>query len=44
MVPKGFELLIGVVKSNDQGFILTIGVGGVFSELSEDHVSVLVPS
>ena len=23
---------------------LTIGVGGVFSELSDDHISILVPS
>lgn len=44
MVPKGFELLVGIVKNNDQGFILTIGVGGIFSELSDDHFSVLVPS
>ena len=44
MVPKGFELLVGIIKNNDQGFILTIGVGGIFSELSDDHFSVLVPS
>ena len=37
-------MLVGIIKNNDQGFILTIGVGGIFSELSDDHFSVLVPS
>jgi acyl-CoA synthetase (NDP forming) len=44
MQPKGFELLVGVHRNGDHGFILTIGVGGIYSELSNDQSSVLIPT
>ena len=44
MLPKGIELLVGIINNYSQGFVLTLGSGGVFSELSNDNISVLVPS
>lgn len=38
------ELLIGVVRDPAHGFVLTIGLGGILTELVADTVSVLVPS
>ncbi|WP_069298657.1 acetate--CoA ligase family protein [Neptunicoccus sediminis] len=38
------ELLVGVVKDPAHGFVLTLGAGGVLTELLEDSVSLLVPS
>lgn len=37
------ELLIGVTKDPAHGFVLTVGAGGVFTELLEDTRSLLVP-
>tara|TARA_Y100000739_G_scaffold177818_1_gene155736 strand:+ start:194 stop:2224 length:2031 start_codon:yes stop_codon:yes gene_type:complete len=44
MIPKGVEILVGIINNFNQGFTLTIGSGGVFSELSNDNISLLVPS
>jgi len=38
------ELLIGVVKDPAHGFVLTIGAGGIFTELLKDSASVLIPA
>ena len=38
------ELLVGVVRDPAHGFLLTIGAGGVMTEVMQDTVSVLVPS
>ncbi len=38
------ELLIGVIKDPAHGFVLTIGAGGVLTELMQDSASILVPS
>ena len=38
------ELLVGVVKDPAHGFVLTIGAGGVLTELMEDSASLLIPS
>jgi acyl-CoA synthetase (NDP forming) len=38
------EILIGVVKDPAHGFIMTLGAGGVFTELLKDTVSVLLPA
>ena len=38
------ELLIGVIKDPAHGFVLTIGAGGILTELLQDSVSLLVPS
>ncbi len=38
------ELLIGVVRDPAHGFVLTLGAGGVLTELLRDTVSLLVPS
>ncbi len=37
------ELLIGVVQDPAHGFVLTLGAGGVLTELLEDSVSLLLP-
>jgi acetyl-CoA synthetase len=45
MVTDGVaELLIGVTRDPAHGFLLTIGAGGVLTELMQDSVSMLVPS
>jgi acetyl-CoA synthetase len=38
------ELLVGVVRDPAHGFCLTIGAGGVLTELMQDSVTVLVPT
>lgn len=38
------ELLVGVVKDPAHGFVLTVGAGGVMTELMEDSTSLLVPA
>jgi len=38
------ELLVGVVLDPAHGYVLTVGAGGVLTELLEDTVSVLIPS
>ena len=38
------ELLVGVTRDPAHGFVLTIGAGGVLTEILADSVSVLVPS
>ncbi len=38
------ELLIGVVRDPAHGFVLTIGTGGVMTELLKDTRSVLIPA
>lgn len=40
----GAELLIGVTRDPAHGFVLTIGAGGVLTEVLRDTVSLLVPS
>jgi acyl-CoA synthetase (NDP forming) len=38
------ELLIGVVRDPAHGFVLTLGAGGVWTEILKDSASVLVPA
>ena len=38
------ELLIGVTRDPAHGFVLTLGAGGVLTEILRDTVSLLVPS
>ncbi|WP_424830104.1 acetate--CoA ligase family protein [Ruegeria sp.] len=38
------ELLIGVVRDPAHGFVLTLGAGGVLTEVMRDTVSLLIPS
>jgi acyl-CoA synthetase (NDP forming) len=38
------ELLVGVVKDPAHGFVLTLGAGGVLTELWEDTASLLLPA
>ncbi|GGA17049.1 acetate--CoA ligase family protein [Neptunicoccus cionae] len=38
------ELLVGVVKDPAHGFVLTLGAGGILTELLEDSASLLIPS
>ena len=45
MVTDGVaELLIGVTRDPAHGFVLTLGAGGVLTELMQDSVSMLVPT
>ena len=45
MISDGIaELLIGVVRDPAHGFVLTLGAGGVLTEILSDTVSVLVPT
>ncbi|MGV6849324.1 MAG: acetate--CoA ligase family protein, partial [Marinibacterium sp.] len=45
MAPNGIaELLIGVTRDPAHGYVLTLGAGGVLTEILRDTVSVLVPS
>ena len=37
-------MLVGVVRDPAHGFVLTIGAGGVMTEILQDTVSLLVPS
>ncbi|SNR27284.1 acetate--CoA ligase family protein [Puniceibacterium sediminis] len=43
MIDAGVELLIGVVADPAHGYVLTIGAGGVLTELWRDTVSLLLP-
>ena len=38
------EILVGVVRDPAHGFVLTLGAGGVLTEILRDTVSLLVPS
>ncbi len=38
------ELLVGIIKDPAHGFVMTIGAGGVLTELLKDTVSLLLPS
>ncbi|SDD44733.1 acetate--CoA ligase family protein [Ruegeria marina] len=38
------ELLVGVVRDPAHGFVLTLGAGGILTELMRDTVSLLVPA
>jgi acyl-CoA synthetase (NDP forming) len=38
------ELLVGVVRDPAHGFVLTLGAGGVLTEILKDSASVLVPA
>ncbi len=38
------ELLVGVVKDPAHGFVLTIGAGGIYTEILSDAASVLLPA
>ncbi|MEE4014639.1 acetate--CoA ligase family protein [Roseibium sp. FZY0029] len=38
------ELIVGVTRDPAHGFVLTLGLGGILTELIRDTVSVLVPS
>lgn len=38
------ELLVGVVQDPAHGFVLTIGAGGVLTEVMQDTVSLLIPA
>lgn len=37
------ELLIGIVRDEAHGFVLTLGAGGTLTELLQDRVSLLLP-
>lgn len=43
MIPAGVELLVGVTRDPAHGFLLTLGAGGVLTELMEDHSHLLLP-
>jgi acetyl-CoA synthetase len=44
MVSDGVaELLIGVVQDPAHGFVLTLGAGGVLTEVMQDTISLLIP-
>ena len=38
------ELLVGITRDPAHGFVLTLGAGGVLTELWQDTVSLLVPA
>lgn len=40
----GVELLVGVLRDPGTGFVLTLGAGGVLTEVMQDTVSLLVPA
>lgn len=45
MVVDGIaEILIGITRDPAHGYVLTLGAGGVLTEILEDTVSLLVPS
>ena len=37
------ELLIGVVRDDAHGFVLTIAAGGIYTEMMKDQSSLLLP-
>lgn len=38
------EILIGVIRDRAHGFLLTLGAGGVFTEIFQDHQHLLLPT
>ncbi len=45
MITDGIaELLIGIVRDEAHGFVLTIAAGGIYTEILSDRTSLLVPS
>jgi acetyl-CoA synthetase len=38
------EMLVGVVRDPAHGFVMTVGAGGVLTELLQDTVSMLIPA
>ncbi|EPX77721.1 acetate--CoA ligase family protein [Litoreibacter arenae] len=44
MCDAGAELLVGVTQDPAHGYLLTIGAGGILTELLNDTQSVLIPS
>ncbi|WP_170510721.1 acetate--CoA ligase family protein [Ruegeria arenilitoris] len=45
MAPAGIvELLIGVTRDPAHGYVLTLGAGGVLTEILRDSTSILIPS
>lgn len=44
MCPPGAELLVGVTQDPAHGYLLTMGAGGILTELLNDTQSVLIPS
>ena len=38
------ELLVGIIRDDAHGFVLTIGTGGALAEVLQDRCSLLVPS
>ncbi len=42
-IPEGVELLIGVLADPAHGYVLTLGAGGVLTELWNDTQSLLLP-
>ncbi len=38
------ELLIGIVRDPAHGFVLTLGAGGILTELMQDSASLLIPA
>jgi Acyl-CoA synthetase (NDP forming) len=41
---RGGELLVGIVRDPAHGFVLTLGAGGVLTEVLADTVSLLLPA
>ncbi|NNK79849.1 MAG: acetate--CoA ligase family protein, partial [Litoreibacter sp.] len=44
MIPKGQELLVGILNDPPHGFLLTLGAGGVLTELLSDQAHLLIPA
>lgn len=43
MISGGVELLVGVTLDAAHGFLLTLGAGGVLTEILDDHVHLILP-
>ena len=43
MATSGVEILVGVIRDPAHGFVLTLGLGGVLTEVVEDTQSLLLP-
>ncbi len=43
MIGEGVELLVGVTLDPAHGFLLTLGAGGVLTEILEDHTHLILP-
>ncbi|MFY0693244.1 MAG: acetate--CoA ligase family protein [Paracoccaceae bacterium] len=44
MIPKGHELRVGILNDPPHGFLLTLGAGGVMTELLSDQAHLLIPA